>query len=127
MARLSAAVVSYFVIGAVLWGSGLLDAGTGLGVVDIFFEVNADGTIATSARPDTLLGQVGATIQDVAGGLVGPILAVWGAITELIGALFWPVTALIAMDAPDEIVLLLGGTPTVVFFMGVIRTIRESA
>lgn len=127
MARLSAAVVSYFVIGAVLWGSGLLDAGSGLGIVDLFFNVSADGTVQTSSQPDTLLGTVGGTINDVAGGFVGPILAVWSAVSELISALFWPVSALVAMNAPDEVVLLLGGTPTVVFFMGIIRTVRESA
>ena len=125
MARLSAAVVGYFVIGAVMWGSGLLDP-SALGVVDIFFEVDG-GSVTTAQQPATLLGQIGSSVGEVAGGLVGPILAVWNVVSELIGVLFWPVTTLISVNAPPEIVVLLGGTPTVTFFMGVIRTIRESA
>lgn len=127
MARLSSIIISYFVIGAVLWGSGLIDAGGNLGVVDIFFNVASDGTVVAAEQPDTLLGRVGSSVQDVAGGLVGPILAVWTALRELIGVLFWPVTTLITLNAPAEIVVLFGGTPTVAFFMGVIRTVRESA
>jgi hypothetical protein len=127
MARLSSVVISYFVMGAVMWGAGILDTGTSLGVVDIFFNVGADGTVAAAEQPETLLGQVGSTVGDVAGGLIGPILAVWTALREIIGVLFWPVTALVAINAPPEVVVLAGGTPTVAFFMGVIRTIRESA
>ena len=126
MARLSAAVVSYFVIGAVMWGSGVLDPSASLGVVDVFFQFNGD-TVAAAEQPSTLLGQMGSSVDDVAGTLTGPILAVWKPIREIIGVLFWPVTTLISINAPPEIVVLLGGTPTVVFFMGVIRTIRESA
>jgi hypothetical protein len=127
MARLTSVVISYFVLGAVRWGAGILDTGTSLGVVDIFFNVGADGTVAAAEQPETLLGQVGSTVGDVAGGLIGPILAVWTALREIIGVLFWPVTVLVAINAPAEIVVLFGGTPTVAFFMGVIRTIRESA
>lgn len=125
MARLGSVVLTYFVIGAVLWGSGVLDASQ-LGVANIFFDFSGN-SVGAAEQPTTLLGQVGGTIQDVAGGLVGPILGVWTAVRELIGVLFWPVTVLISVNAPDSVVVLLGGTPTVAFFMGVIRTVRESA
>jgi len=70
---------------------------------------------------------MGNSIVDVAGGLVGPVLAVWNVITELIAVLFWPVVTLRSTGAPPSVVVLLGGTPTVAFFMGVVRTVRESA
>jgi len=125
MARLGNVILTYFIIGAVLWGSGVLDASQ-LGVANIFFDFGSNG-VAAAEQPSTLLGQVGGTIQDVAGGIIGPILGVWTAVRELIGVLFWPVTVLISVNAPDSVVVLLGGTPTVAFFMGVIRTVRESS
>lgn len=126
MARLGSVVITYFVIGAVLWGSGILGAGE-LGVAEIFFDFGADGSVEASQEPQGLLDSMGNSIVDVAGGLVGPVLAVWNVLTQLISVLFWPVSALRATGAPSSVVVLLGGTPTVAFFMGVIRTVRESA
>lgn len=126
MVRFSNVVITYFVIGAVLWGSGLLDAG-GLGVADIFFDFSQDGAVQPSQEPQGLLEAMGNNIIDVAGGLVGPVLAVWNVLKELISVLFWPVAALRSTGAPTSVVVLLGGTPTVAFFMGIIRTVRESA
>ena len=126
MARLGSVVITYFVIGAVLWGSGLLEAGQ-LGVAEIFFDFSESGGVEASQEPQGLLDSMGNSIVDVAGGLVGPVLAVWNVLTQLISVLFWPVSALRSTGAPAEVVVLLGGTPTVAFFMGVIRTVRESA
>lgn len=126
MARLGSIVISYFVIGAVMWGSGFLDPGN-LGVTEIFFDFGASGSVEASEEPQGFLDSMGNSIVDVAGGLVGPVLAVWNVLTQLITVLFWPVTALRATGAPTEVVVLLGGTPTVAFFMGIIRTVRESA
>ena len=126
MARLGSVVITYFVIGAVLWGSGLLEAGQ-LGVAEIFFDFSESGGVEASQEPQGLLDSMGNSIVDVAGGLVGPVLAVWNVLTQLISVLFWPVSALRSTGAPTEVVVLLGGTPTVAFFMGVIRTVRESA
>lgn len=125
MARLGSVVITYFVIGAVMWGSGFLEAGS-LGVADIFFDFGPNG-VQASSEPQGLLDAMGNSIVDVAGGLVGPVLAVWNVLTQLIAVLFWPVSALRNSGAPTEVVVLLGGTPTVAFFMGVIRTVRESA
>jgi len=126
MARLGSVVITYFVIGAVMWGSGILDAGQ-LGVAEIFFDFGPDGAVQSSEEPQGLLDSMGNSIDDVAGGLVGPVLAVWNVLTQLITVLFWPVAALRSTGAPTSVVVLLGGTPTVAFFMGIIRTVRESA
>lgn len=126
MVRLGEVVLTYFVIGAVLWGSGIID-GSNLGVANIFFDVAGDGSIQQAQQAETLLDQMGNSIQDVAGGIVGPILAIWSVIRQLISVLFWPVVALASNNAPPSVVMLLGGTPTVAFFMGVIRAVRESA
>ena len=126
MARLGSVVITYFVLGAVMWGSGLLDPGQ-LGVAEIFFDFSESGAVEASEEPQGFLDSMGNSIVDVAGGLVGPVLAVWNVLTQLITVLFWPVAALRSTGAPPEVVVLLGGTPTVAFFMGVIRTVRESA
>ncbi|MFW5949422.1 MAG: hypothetical protein ACOCSD_07490 [Halolamina sp.] len=126
MVRFGEVVVTYFVIGAVMWGAGLVEGGQ-LGVADIFFDFAQDGAVQPSSEPQGLLDAMGNSILDVASGLVGPVLAVWGVITELIAVLFWPVVTLRSANAPDSVVVLLGGTPTVAFFMGIVRTVRESA
>ena len=126
MVRFGEVVLTYFVIGAVLWGAGLVDGGQ-LGVADIFFDISETGAVTASEQPQGLLDAMSNSIIDVAGGLVGPILAVWNVITELISVLAWPVVALQSNGAPPSVVVLLGGTPTVAFFMGVVRTVRESA
>lgn len=127
MVRFSSLVIAYFTMGAVMWGSGVLEPTANLGVVEIFFDISANGAVERTGEPQTLLGNIGNNIGDVAGGLVGPILAVWTAIRQLIGVLFWPVVTMVSINAPTELVVLLGGVPTVAFFMGVIRTVRESA
>jgi hypothetical protein len=126
MVRFGEVVLTYFVIGAVMWGAGLIDGGQ-LGVADIFFDISQNGTVQPSSEPQGLLEAMGNSIIDVAGGLVGPVLAVWNVITELAAVLFWPVAVLRGAAAPPSVVVLLGGTPTVAFFMGIIRLVRESA
>jgi len=125
--RFSSIVLSYFTTAAVMWGAGVLDPSASLGVVDIFFDIDSSGAVSTSSQPSGLLDKVGSTIGDVAGGLVGPVLAVWTVIRELINVLFWPVATMIQVNAPPELIVLFGGVPTVAFFMGIIRTVRESA
>jgi len=126
MVRFGEVVLTYFVIGAVMWGAGLIDGGQ-LGVADIFFNISESGAVTASEQPQGLLDALGNSIIDVAGGLVGPVLAVWNVITELAAVLFWPVAVLRAAAAPPSVIVLLGGTPTVAFFMGIIRLVRESA
>jgi len=126
MVRFGEVVLTYFVIGAIMWGAGFIDGGQ-LGVADIFFEVGQNGAVQPSSEPQGLLDAMGNSIIDVAGGLVGPVLAVWNVIKELTAVLFWPVVTLRSTGAPASVVVLLGGTPTVAFFMGVIRLVRESA
>lgn len=117
--------MTYFVLGVMMYGAGLTDPGS-LGIVDMFFDIGADGSLETDDRPTGWLGGMGNTIEDVAAGIFGPALAIWDAISGIIGALFWPVTVLLAVGAPTEIVLLLGGTAVVAFFLGTIRIVRTS-
>src|SRR6056297_294166 len=101
MVRFGEVVLTYFVIGAVMWGAGLIDGGQ-LGVADIFFDIPQNGAVQASEEPQGLLDAMGNSIVDVAGGLVGPVLAVWNVITELIAVLFWPVVTLQTTGAPDS-------------------------
>jgi hypothetical protein len=109
-----------------MWGAGLVDGGQ-LGVVDIFFDISESGAVTASQEPQGLLDAMGNSIIDVAGGLVGPVLAVWNVVTALASVLFWPVFALRGAGAPPSAWVLLGGAPVVAFFMGIIRLVRESA
>lgn len=118
--------MTYFILGVVMWGSGLIGWGE-LGLVEFFFNnPETSGGLANESVQAELVGTDN-RLGDVAGGLVGPILAVWGLVTGVVTFLFWPVFTLAAMNAPPELTLLLGGTPVVGMFLGVIRTVRESA
>lgn len=122
--RLSSVVIGYFVIGAVMWGSGVIDYSQ-VGIVEFFVS---DPTTATvNAQSTGALEGMGGPIQQAAGSLTGPLLAIWVVIRDFVGFLFWPITVLASVGAPPRVVLLFGGTPTVAFFMGFIRVIRESA
>lgn len=126
MARFSGVIITYFVLGVMMYGAGLVDPGS-LGVLDVFFDVSEDGAVTTKEEPEGLLGKMGGTLQQVAGGLFGPILAIWEVVSGLIGLLFWPVSVLMRLGAPPEIILLFGGVPSVAFFVSVIRLVKESA
>lgn len=125
MVRFSSVVITYFVLAVMMFGAGLTEPGS-LGILDIFFEVDG-GTVETQSEPAGWLGGIGSTLEEVATDIFGPALVIWDAISGLIGALFWPVVVLQGVGAPVEVVLLFGGVPTVAFFMGVLRIVRESA
>ena len=122
--RLSSVIISYFVVGAVMWGAGIIDWAQ-IGIAEFFISDPAAGTPNPDAAGE--LEGMGGPIQSAAGTLTGPLLAIWVVVRDFVGFLFWPITVLASIGAPAEVVLLLGGTPTVAFFMGFIRVIRESA
>ena len=124
MVRFSSIVLTYFVLGVMMWGAGLADAGA-LGVVDIFFQVSETGAQPESGTGGLLEG-MGASLEDPDTLVFGPVLAVFQAISGFVGALFWPVVVLNNVGAPTEVVLLLGGVPVAAFFFGFVRIVRTS-
>lgn len=125
--RFSAIIVTYFVLGATMFGAGVLtldDAGV---VTEIAPGVDSNGDVETNNGLINTLESMGGPITNVIGTVGGGILAAWNVISTLVGLIFWPVTTLRAAEAPPEIVILLGGTPSAAFLTSVVRIVRGSA
>lgn len=129
--RLSEAVTAYFIMAAVMFGSGVVPFDQA-GLVNVFME-DDDGAIGAnesavinggdaSGMLDNLIGPVRNALGTIAG---GSLLAVWGAIDRLAGFVFWPVTVTRYIGAPREVVLL-SGVMAVSFTFGVLRVFRGS-
>jgi hypothetical protein len=126
MVRFSNILAAYFVVGALLWAGGAIQWGQ-TGVAGLIVDTPEEGVEVNNETADQLQ-QRGGPIQEAAGALgASPILAVWNLLVGLIGYLFWPITVLQGVNAPPRIVVLLGGTPTVLFYGSFIRLIRTSA
>lgn len=115
--------MTYFVVGAVMWGAGIIDWSQ-IGLVEMIMA-DPGGDVNPGVQQD--LESAGGPIQNAAQSVGGPVLAVFQLIVGIIGYMFWPITVLASQGAPAEAILLLGGVPTVAFWMGVIRMLRESA
>ena len=124
MVRFANIVIGYFIIGAVMWGGGALvwsDAGVGT----LFINNPQTGDINENTTEQ--LKETGGPIQQAANAATGGLIAVWNLMVQLIGFLFWPIQTLADSNAPPQIVVLFGGTPTVAFVGAVIRVVRGSA
>jgi len=125
--RFSAVIVTYFVIGATMFGAGVLTLDdTGM-VTEIVPGVDSNGDVNTNNELINTLESMGGPITNVIGTVGGGILAAWNVLSTLVGLIFWPITTLRAESAPTEVVVLLGGTPSVAFLASVIRIVRGSA
>jgi hypothetical protein len=125
MARFAAVMLAYFLIGAVMWGGGVITWNeTGIG--GMIIEDTANG-VSVNENTSQTLEQSGGPIRQAAATMGGPILAIWNFIVQFIGFLFWPVTVLQSVSAPPRAVVTAGGALTVMFLGAVIRLIRRSA
>lgn len=125
MARFSAVVLAYFVIGATMWGGGAIqwdNSGVGGLIVK-----STDGGVTVNENTSQDLEQAGGPIQESAKSLGGPILAIWNFVIKFIGFLFWPITTLASNNAPPQVTVLGGGSLSVMFIGATIRLIRRSA
>lgn len=123
--RLQHIVLAYFLIGATMWGGGVLSYENS-GMTSFFIE-QGNGTVQGNENTSAEIQQAGGPIQQAAQGVAGPIVAVWNLLVGLIGFLFWPVSTLVSVSAPTEVVVLLGGGPTVAFYGAIFRVLRQSA
>jgi len=125
MARFAAVLLTYFVIGATMWGGGVISWGnTGIGG---FIIEDVDGAVSVNEKTGDALEQSGGPIRQAAATVGAPILAIWNFIIQFIGYLFWPITVLQSVAAPPRAVVIAGGSLTVMFLGAVIRLIRRSA
>ena len=125
MARFAAVLLAYFVTGAVMWGGGAIvwdDTGVG----GLIIKSAADD-VEVNENTSQQLERSGGPIREAAATLGGPILAIWNFIVKFIGYMFWPVTVLQSVSAPPRIIVLGGGSLSVMFLGSVIRLIRRSA
>lgn len=123
--RLQHIVLAYFLIGATAWAGGVVpfaDAGIG----SIFIDIDDN-----EAQPDQELAEniseAGGPIQEVSQGVSGGLVAVWNLFSGIVNFLFWPISSLISLSAPVEVVVILGGAPTVAFYGAIFRVFRRSA
>ena len=120
-------VFTYFVLGAMSWGAGLVDR-DGAGMVNTFFHIQ-DGNVQTVDGVTTMLTSLGSGLSDFepAALALGSVVLILGIIRDIAFYLFWPVVTLQTLQAPPEIVLLLGGSLVATFFLATVRVFRAAA
>ena len=118
---------TYFVLGAMSWGAGLVDRQRS-GMVNTFFHIE-DGNVHTVDGVAEMLGELGENLSEFnpAELMLGSVVLVLGIVRDVVFYIFWPVTTLQALQAPPEIVLLVGGSLVVAFFVGTVRVFRAAA
>lgn len=120
MARLEQVGLTYFVVGVVMYGAGLIDWSEA-GVATYFFS--APGSTSVDGGAVAGLNATGGAIESAATAVVGPILAIWNLLTSFIGFIAWPAGVLAGAGAPWEVTMLLGGSLVVAFFFAIVNTV----
>lgn len=124
MVRLGSVALTYFIIGVLMYGAGIVgweDAG----IASYFFSDPGAATVDSGVVAD--LEQMGGSIGAVGTAVVGPILAIWGFVTGILGFLAWPVGVLAGQGAPGSVTMLMGGTLVAAFVFGVVDTIKQAS
>jgi len=123
--RLQHIILAYFLIGATMWAGGMVPYGEA-GITSLFVNVEDDATSPNDKLAENI-SDTGGPIQEVSQGVSGPLVAIWNLFSGLINFLFWPVSTLIQLSAPTQVIVILGGAPTVVFYGAIFRVFRRSA
>ncbi|WP_148414940.1 hypothetical protein [Haloferax sp. KTX1] len=125
--RFSNILLVYFVMGAMMFGGGVV-AWQDSGIVGVFIDYAPGEQVEVNRETADNLEGLGGPIQEAAESIGGGgLIAAWNILANLIGFLFWPITTLLSVNAPLEVVLIFGGIPTVAFFGSVLRLIRTSS
>lgn len=124
MVRLGSVGITYFVVGALFYGSGLI-SWEEAGIATYFFS--SPGTKAVDGGALGGLQSTGGAIESIGAAVTGPILAIWNLLTTIIGFLGWPVGALLNAGVPWEGAILLGGTFVVALFFAIVNTVVRAA
>lgn len=126
MVRFTNIVITYFVIGALLWGGGII-AYEQAGIATQFVE-SPDTDAQVNEDTASQLDQLGGPIQEAAGTFEGSgLIAILPFLFGLVNFLTWPISTTLALNAPPQVVVLVGGTPTVAFYGALLRVVRQSA
>lgn len=125
MIRASNIVLIYFIIGAVMFGGGAVSWDNS-GLTKFFIHQSA-GNVGPSQQTQTKLTGVSGAITSLVGSFGGPAILVWNLFAGLVAYLNWPLFMFMDSNAPLTVTILLGGTPTVAFYMAAIRLVKSSA
>lgn len=122
MVQASNIILTYFIIGAVMWGGGAL-ALEDAGVVNFFVEDGDSGIVPDSDPGDTLENQAG-VIQSVAALAVGGLVFVINLLSAIFTYLNWPFAVLLQHNAPPTVTVLLGGSFTAGFYLSMFSIVK---
>jgi hypothetical protein len=117
--RFGSILLAYFIIGTVMWGGGLIAWDT-TGPVQEFVGVE-NGSVDANESTAGQLERTGGVVGQAAQSLAGPILLVWNLVTGFVAYVFWPVTVLTTVNAPPQLIVLMGGSMSVAFFVAIVR------
>lgn len=124
--RMAEILLAYFLMGAMLWGGGVIDWDQS-GMAQVVVSPTDTGATANEST-GAEIRQMGGPIQQAAAAVgAGGLLAVWNFLALLLGMMFWPITALNSINAPPEVVVVVGGTFSMVFIGALLRAVRSDA
>lgn len=127
--RLSHIAVIYFLMGAVVLGSGVVPADR-VGLAEQFIDVEDDGSVThdeenVSSEDTGMIHNLIGSVQNTLSAFVPQLLAVWGPVSKIAGFVAWPVTVANYINAPTPIVLTMGVLSMSMVF-GVLKVFRGS-
>lgn len=118
-------ILAYFVIGAMMFGAGLITWQEG-GLVGTFVENDASG-VSGNEETNEQISETGSTITQLVDAFGGPIIIIWNFVDRVLGFIHWPIVTLANNNAPPRITILLGGGFVVGFYMSLVGLVRSSA
>lgn len=126
MARFSDMIITYLVIGAVMFGGGAVQFDDA-GVANWFVERDDSGDVEAASNSSENLDGTGGAIKSVIDMVAGPILLIYNLVVGLFTYLNWPIFVLASNNAPPMMILLLGVPFSAGFYLSIIRLWRTSA
>lgn len=123
--RFSRIVLLYFVLGAVMFGGGAVTYDDS-GVTKYFIDEDGENVAAGNEPSSNLQGVAGA-ITSLVGQVGGATVLVWNLAVGVVSFLNWPIVVCIENGVPPSVTVLLGGSPTVMFYGSLVTLVRSSA
>lgn len=123
--RIGNLILAYFVIGAMMWGGGVLtfeEAGVITAVV-----TTDDGRVDPGEAFSETIDRQDSIIGGVVSAFGGGLLIVWNLIKIVFDFIHWPIITLSENHAPPEITALLGGGMTLSFYIAVVTLVSRSS
>lgn len=123
--RMGNLVLAYFVIGAMMWGGGVLtfeEAGVITAVV-----TTDDGRVAPAEAFANRIDQQNSIIGGVVSAFGGGLLIVWNLVKIIFDFIHWPIITLSENHAPPALTVLLGGGMTLSFYIAIAILVSRSS